>query len=186
MTPASLAALLASRPRRVLASEHLRPAAVLVALLAPPDLGALPRVLLTRRNATMREHAGQYAFPGGRRDPDDVDAVATALREAHEEVGLAPAAVRVLGLLDDLPTVTDYLVTPVLGWVAEAPVWRHNPSEVDLVVELPLSAFVGPRQPVTIAWRGGTREVQVYDVGPHRIWGATAAMLESLVTTLGL
>ncbi len=158
-----------------------RIAAVLVPLL---ERDGETRVVLTRRAAGLRKHAGQYAFPGGRRDEGDRDAVATALREAEEEVGLAPAEVTVLGRLDDYLTTSGYLVTPVVGFVPRPAPWRPNPAEVERVIELPLAAFITPPPARTLLFEGFRRIVLAFDVEGHFVWGATASMLRDLARRL--
>ena len=164
--------------------QTLRPAAVLIAILRRPE-GAT--VLLTKRSEQLRAHQGQVSFPGGRRDDGDDTLAWTALREANEEVGLPPDAVRVLGYLDDYPTLTRYRVTPVVGVVeVPPPVWRPEPGEVAEVFELPLARVL---QLSTYRQRSLLREgirLPFYELehGPHRIWGATAGMLRQLALTV--
>jgi 8-oxo-dGTP pyrophosphatase MutT (NUDIX family) len=157
------------------------PAAVLIPLLRKENEA---HVVLTRRHPGLRHHAGQYAFPGGRTDPDDRDAVHTALRELTEEVGVDGAVVRVLGLLDDHLTSTGFVVTPVVGWIPAGMAYRPSEGEVAEVVELPLAAFRAPARAQTLAAAGFRRIVLPFDVAGHRVWGATAAMLRELVSRL--
>lgn len=158
----------------------LRRAAVLAPLLPRPGGHT---VLLTRRAETLRAHQGQISFPGGRRDPSDASAVENALREAEEEVGLAPSQVEPLGFLDDVPTLTGYLVTPVVGLVRSIPPqWRIDPGEVAETFEVPLALLLDP---ASYERKQLLREgfvVPFYEVnfGAHRIWGATAGMLWNL------
>ncbi|MEK8025776.1 CoA pyrophosphatase [Pseudaquabacterium rugosum] len=164
-----------------------REAAVLLGLRPALDGQGGLQVLLTERTAHLRQHAGQIAFPGGRQDPQDADARATALREAHEEVGLAPSAVEVIGCLPVYVTVTGYRVTPVIGLIAPEAVWRPEPGEVAEVFEVPLAFLMDPahhrhheievdgqlRRFLSMPWTdpSGGRE--------RWIWGATAAMLRN-------
>lgn len=163
------------------------PASVLVPLVARPS-GL--HVLLTRRTDHLHDHAGQVSFPGGRADPQDADVVATALREAQEEVGLAPQAVDVLGRMPVYTTVTSYVVTPVVGLVDPAAALRIDPFEVDEAFEVPLSFLMNPahhrrhrmvlgdqvREFLSMPWVGaGHRGVEC----EYFIWGATAAMLRN-------
>lgn len=162
-----------------------RQAGVLVPLYARRDA---PHLLFTRRSPALANHSGQISFPGGGRDLDDASLVATALREAHEELGIAPESVRVLGMLAPVFTVvSNYLITPVVGWLGDGlPPLLPSPEEVAAVIEAPLAALVDPAIFHTEEWtRGGQpHTVYFYDLGPHRIWGATARILHDLLETL--
>lgn len=162
----------------------LTPAAVLVPLMDRPD-GLT--VLLTQRSSHLRHHAGQVSFPGGRCDPQDTDAVATALREAEEEVGLAPERVRLLGFLGDHLILTGYRVTPVVALVDPAGDFRPDEREVAAVFELPLVKALDSRRYHARHWTMGDEAVRFFDLyhGGRRIWGATAGMLASLGRLLG-
>jgi len=164
------------------------PASVLVPLVE--RAGALS-VLLTRRSAHLRDHAGQISFPGGRQEDSDADAVAAALREAHEEVGLAPARVEVLGTLPVYTTITAYRVTPVVALLRPGFALAPDPFEVAEVFEVPLAYLMTPahhqrhefeaagvrRQFLSMPWTAAG-----VDGAARRyfIWGATAAMLRNL------
>lgn len=154
-------------------------AAVLVPLVARP--GGLT-VLLTQRTAHLKNHAGQISFPGGRCEDVDDGPVATALRESHEEIGLDPSLVDVLGHLDDYVTVTGFTVTPVVGMIRPPFDLTPDPFEVAEVFEVPLS-FVLDRsnhQRHTYKVRGRTRAYYAMPHGDRYIWGATAGMLVNL------
>jgi len=153
-------------------------AAVLVAVTDRPE----PGVLLTQRTEHLRAHAGQVAFAGGRVDPGDADATAAALREAWEEIGLAPGAVTVVGTVDPYRTATGYRVTPVIGVVAPDLPLRPSEAEVAAVFEAPLAYLLDPanRRQETAMWRGVERRYYTIDWQGRRIWGATAAMLVNL------
>jgi len=168
-----------------LAGRTLRPAAVLVPLVRR---SAGLTVLLTRRTDHLNDHAGQVSFPGGRTDPEDADAVATALREAHEEVGIAADEVEVIGRLPTYTTVTAYEVTPVVGLLDPPRALRIDPFEVAEVFEVPLAFLMDPahhrrhavevdglaRQFISMPWGQDLRGE------PYFVWGATAAMLRNL------
>src|SRR5579859_2934595 len=121
------------------AIARLRAAAVLVPVI---DHAAGPTILLTRRAETLRQHKGQISFPGGGRDDSDPNLAAAALREAHEEVGLDPALVKVIGFLDDYPVLSGYRITPVVGVVREAFTPVIDPGEVAETFELPLDVLL--------------------------------------------
>ncbi len=158
------------------------PAAVLVGVIAPPA----PSVLLTKRTARLRRHAGQVSFPGGRIDPDDRDAEAAALREAQEEVGLDPTAVDVLGPLGDFLTGTGFRITPVLGLLAPGVRFHPAPEEVESVFLYPLDQLLDPAAPRRERQlrNGVERDVWVWPHPEHMIWGATAAILAHLAERL--
>jgi 8-oxo-dGTP pyrophosphatase MutT (NUDIX family) len=158
-----------------------REAAVLVAITDRVE----PGVLLTVRREHMRTHAGQVSFPGGRLDPGE-GAVAAALREAEEEIGLPRAQVHVWGLGDAYRTITGYAVTPVLGLVPpDLPLAPHEHEVADWF-EAPLSFLLDPanQQRMTAEFQGRTRHYYQIDWQGRRIWGATAAMLVNLTRRL--
>lgn len=155
-------------------------AAVLVPLYL--DAGEEPHAVFTRRRTDLRRHAGEISFPGGRRDPDDPDLAATALREAEEEIGLPRSRVH---LLDELPSVstfvTGYEIYPYVGLIPADLVWRTSPSEVDAVLELGLAALRAARTRAKIERRGFEFETDAYVLDGQVIWGATARILEHLL-----
>jgi 8-oxo-dGTP pyrophosphatase MutT (NUDIX family) len=156
-------------------------------VLVPVLLAAAadPYVVLTRRRADLRRHAGEISFPGGRQDPQDATLVDTALREAEEEIGLPRGEVRVLGELPRTSTfATNYLIHPFVGQIAESRCWRLSPREVDAVLELPASALREGRTRTRLGRRGFTFETDAYIVGEHLIWGATARIVEDLLERL--
>lgn len=158
-------------------------AAVLVPLVKRQDGWYL---LLTRRAATLRHHGGQVSFPGGRRDSADASLIATALRETHEELGIAPALVSVQGKLPALPTVSRFWVQPVLACVSHTYHPTPNPGEVARVFEVPLSFLLNPahyRQKVVIR-QGKRHPIWFIPWQDELIWGATAAMIQQLACRL--
>lgn len=163
----------------ILPPEPLRPSAVLVGLIERPD-GL--QVLLTRRHERLRHHAGQISFPGGRIEGDDDGPVAAALREAHEEVGLASALVEPLGFLDPFVTITGFHVIPVVARIADGFVAVADPGEVDEVFEAPLAFLLDPatEHVFEAEFAGRVRRIIEMQYGSYRIWGATAAMLVNL------
>lgn len=167
-----LAGLIEDGPRR--------PAAVLVALI---ERGGALSVLFTRRNDDMTQHAGQVSFPGGGVDPGDADAIAAALRETYEEIGIDSALVEPFGYLDAFETISNYCVIPVVAWLAADYKVTLNPREVAEVFEVPLAFFLDAsnRHTLRMNFRGKQREIYEYQHGGQRIWGATAAMLLNLL-----
>ena len=158
-----------------------RQAAVLVAITDRPE----PGLILTQRREHLRTHAGQVAFPGGRIDEGE-DAVSAALREAHEELGLNPALVRLLGEADHYCTVTGYQVTPVIGVVPPDIELEPNPEEVSDWFEAPLDFVLDPinQRQMTAEYRGRMRQYYQINWQDRHIWGATAAMLVNLTKRL--
>ena len=157
--------------------DRLAAAAVLVAVTDRPR----PGVILTQRTDTLRRHAGQVAFPGGRVDPGE-DAVRAALREAEEEIGLSPTDVTVVGPVDLYRTVTGYAVTPVLAAIPADLAFALSPHEVAGVFEVPLDHLLDPANQVEqdTVWRGIPRTYWEIRWADRRIWGATAAMIVNL------
>jgi 8-oxo-dGTP pyrophosphatase MutT (NUDIX family) len=159
------------------------PAAVLVPLI---DRAEGFSVLLTERTVTLAKHAGQVAFPGGRMEPEDVDAVACALREAQEETGLDPARVEILGSLPVYLTITGFAVTPVVGAVTPPVTLVPDPTEVAAAFEVPLGFFLDAanHRRVTREVNGLKRAYYAMPYGDRYIWGATAGMLVNLYDAL--
>lgn len=161
--------------------------------LLPPDtgqraaavlIGLVPRprgihVLLTRRTEGLRHHAGQVSFPGGRIEPGDEDAVAAAMRETGEELGIGAALITPLGFLDPLVTITGFRVVPVVARIDPSYVAVPDPGEVAEAFEVPLDFLLDPAnlEARSFELQGRAREVWEYRYPAQRIWGATASML---------
>jgi len=158
---------------------ELRAAAVLVPLVDRPQGFS---ILLTQRTEHLRRHAGQIAFPGGRVDEGDADEVATALREAEEEIGLDRTHVEPVGRLDRYVTRTGFTVTPVVSLVKPDFTLKLDPNEVDDAFEVPLDFILDPanRQTESYDFQGVTRYFYVFRYERRNIWGATAGMLVNL------
>jgi 8-oxo-dGTP pyrophosphatase MutT (NUDIX family) len=160
-------------------------AAVLLPLHGWPDE---PGLIFTERRADMRRHAGEISFPGGRRDEDDADLVATALREAEEEIGLAPASVEMSGALPPASTfVTGYRIHPYVGLIPDPSELdlRPNPSEVETVLAFSLERLRAGYAMRRLVRRGVPIHTPTYEVDGHLIWGATARILGDLLERLG-
>jgi len=160
-------------------ARTMRPAAVLLGVI---DAAAGPEVVLTKRSPLLRHHAGQIAFPGGKTDPGDPSPEATALREAHEEIGLHPDQVEVLGRMNPHETITGFMVTPIVARI-------HGPfhpvlqvEEVAEVFRVPLAHLADPARyrVERRIWQGQWRSYYVVPWGPYYIWGATARILQRL------
>lgn len=170
-------------PDRGPAGEHV-PAAVLAAMFVG-GVPAEPHVVLTRRRADLRRHAGEISFPGGRSDAEDADLAETALREAEEEIGLPRAEVTMLGTLPPVSTfATNYIIHPFVASIPAGIAWSLSPREVDAVLELPVPALLAGRTRTRLERRGISFETDAYVVDDHLIWGATARIIEHLLERL--
>lgn len=161
------------------AGRKLRPAGVLI----PIEMrGTEPYVILTKRASHLKHHPGQIAFPGGKQDDSDVDVIAAALREAEEEIGLPQANVEVLGTLPTHETVTNFLITPVVGRLRDKFDIIAEPGEVEEVFSVPLAHVTNPALFAIQSrrWRGQRRHYFTVPFGPYYIWGATARILRGL------
>ena len=156
------------------------PAAVLVGFA--PDSAGRWQILLTRRATTLRKHGGQIAFAGGRSDHNDANAVATALREAAEEVGTPPVLWRIAGKLPECRTPSGFSVTPVLAYADALPVLRPNPDEVAETFWLPIETALNPQlyRARAFDWQGQRYHSPALVFGKYDIWGVTALILRHL------
>lgn len=177
-----IASALPKSPKR-LDEPHLVPAAVLVPIVMRD--GA-PRLVLTRRTMTVATHKGQISFPGGHVEPQDDGPVATALREANEEIGLPPDKVEVLGLLDDSSTITRFIITPVVALVDSRARLTVDPREVDIIIEVSLHDLLTPQNHrlCDLTHQGTVFTYHRYDIAGHNIWGATAGIIHRLISRL--
>ncbi len=158
----------------------VRPASVLVPLFLR---GGEPFVVLTRRTEHLTQHAGQISFPGGGREDGDTDDLATALREAHEEIGLSPEAVEPLGPLDRLDTITGFRVSPYAAAIPADFPYRAQTAEVAEILELPLAGFLEPAA-LAVEEReifGVPRRLYAYTVRGQVVWGATGRIVRNLL-----
>jgi 8-oxo-dGTP pyrophosphatase MutT (NUDIX family) len=155
-----------------------RPAAVLVAIVARAE----PTLLLTQRTEHLPNHAGQIAFPGGKLEPDDTDAVAAALREAEEEIGLSRRLVEPIGFLDSYRSGTGFQITPVVALVEPGFALAPDPAEVADTFEVPLAFVLDPanHQRHSREWRGRSRTFYAMAYGERYIWGVTAGIIKNL------
>ena len=171
-----------------MSDRSLTPASVLIGLV----MRERPTVLLTQRTAHLSSHSGQVAFPGGKADPDDASPVATALREAQEEVGLSAEFVQVIGSLPNYTTGSQFVVTPVVALLDPQLVLKANAFEVETIFEVPLDFLMNPVHHRRHQWSTPTGQrhwlSMPYRDGPHEryIWGATAGMLRNLYQFLSI
>jgi 8-oxo-dGTP pyrophosphatase MutT (NUDIX family) len=173
---------LASRPSRPLNLPGLvlRESAVLVPLF---ERDGVPHILFTRRPAHLRTHANQFSFPGGGRDPEDPTPLHTALRETEEELGIERSRVRVLGMLDEQPTITSFRIQPFVGVIPGDGQYRPNAEEVAFILEVPLAGLMDPsiRRVEKRVSQGVEYDIYFYTYNSHVIWGATARILHDLL-----
>jgi len=157
--------------------RKLTPAAVLIAVREDTRT-----VILTKRSARLKHHPGQIAFAGGKQDPSDASPIAAALREAHEEIGLDPTQVDVLGELPTHETVTGYAMTPVIALVRGSFDPIPELGEVSEVFDVPLAHLMRPASFIIEGriWQGRLRRYYTVPFGPYYIWGATARVLRGL------
>ena len=160
--------------------QSLPEAGVLVALTVDP---INPQVIQTRRASQLSSHAGEVAFPGGKRDPEDDSVLATALRESHEEIGLVPDNVRVIGPLSQVTSKHGYLVSPFLGIIPSDTPLSPNPHELESLFKIPLLYLLDPRQMQLEQLHYEDREIHMprYDYQGYVIWGLTAYILVEML-----
>jgi 8-oxo-dGTP pyrophosphatase MutT (NUDIX family) len=187
LLPERLRRYLDKRPPVILGAESSVACAVLVPVVA---LGGEYGVVYTLRSEHLPNHKGQVAFPGGKHSTArDRDLLQTALREAHEEVGIVPADVDVLGRLDDVYTMaTGFVITPYVGFLPSDYAYRANPGEVADVFTVSVRdlADVGHHTTEMREWQGALYPIEVITAGPHKIWGATHRITMDLLARLGL
>ena len=161
--------------------NSLKKASVLLAVTRPlPQVDS--QIILTVRSAGLKSHAGQISLPGGKRENTDSDAVATALRESEEEIGLPPSKVKILGKLGDLALPSGYLVTPIVGLIDNGLDFRRQEEEVEDIFEAPLTLVldIPSYRKSKVKFKGRETTILEIHYGNYRIWGATAAILFNL------
>jgi 8-oxo-dGTP pyrophosphatase MutT (NUDIX family) len=180
---ARIAAVL-RRPRRALTLDGRIRAAVLVLFVYR---AGVPALAFGKKTEDVPHHKGQFSFPGGVVQHADASVVETALREAREEIGLQGSAVEVLGLLDDVPTtVTNFVITPVLGLARGEPAFCPDGREIERVIEIPLAHLLRPGAFRVEEWEreGVRREVVFVSYGDDVVWGVTGRILRELLAAL--
>jgi 8-oxo-dGTP pyrophosphatase MutT (NUDIX family) len=171
---------LSSRQRRVIEHPPFSHAAVLVPLFQKDGDCHL---LFTKRSEEVKYHKGEISFPGGVVDEEDSELIHTALREAHEEIGLKENDVQVVGVLDDIVTITEFIVTPIVGFFPYPYPFKISEVEIAELIEVPLLFLLdGDSFSEREIFRGGQNEiVYAYRYGKHIIWGATARILKQFL-----
>jgi 8-oxo-dGTP pyrophosphatase MutT (NUDIX family) len=179
--------ILSSRKRRVIEHPPFSHAAVLVPLFQKDGNCHL---LFTKRSEEVKYHKGEISFPGGVVDEEDLELINTALREADEEIGLKESDVQIIGVLDDIVTITEFIITPIVGLFPYPYSFKVSEVEIAELIEVPLASLLdrdcfSERE----IFRGGQREIVfAYQYGEHIIWGATARILKQfldLISSLG-
>lgn len=173
--------LSAYEPQYIEPDSSLWPAAVLVLL---HNQGGHPHILFQKRTDKVDAHKGQISFPGGGSDPGDHDLIYTAVRETHEEIGVHPDHIEILGQLDQMKTISNFAVTPFVGWLDIHPYeWRFSEDEVAYLLEVPLSHLMDEANfvPDRRVMNGRQMVMPAYRFGDDLIWGATARMLTNFL-----
>jgi 8-oxo-dGTP pyrophosphatase MutT (NUDIX family) len=172
--------ILSSRTRRVVEHPPFSHAAVLVPLFKK---GEDCHLLFTKRSDQVKYHKGEISFPGGVVDEEDLELISTALREADEEIGLKKSDVQILGILDDIVTITQFIVTPIVGLFPYPYPFKVSEVEIAELIEVPLSSLLREKSfSEKEIIRGGQKEiVYAYQYEKHIIWGATARILKQFL-----
>jgi 8-oxo-dGTP pyrophosphatase MutT (NUDIX family) len=172
--------ILSTRERKVIEHLPFSHAAVLVPLFKK---GEDCHLLFTKRSQEVKYHKGEISFPGGMVDEEDRELINTALREAHEEIGLKQSDVQIIGVLDDIVTITEFIVTPIVGLFPYPYLFKVSEAEIAELIEVPLASLLeedcfSERE----IFRGGQNEIVYnYQYGHHNIWGATARILRQFL-----
>ncbi len=165
------------RERLTFRDGNLKPSAILLPLYVKDHQD---HILFTRRTQKVEYHKGEISFPGGARDPEDSDLLATALRESQEEMGIHPRDVQVLGTLDDVVTSTGFVITPFVGTIPYPYPFSPFAEEIEEVLEIPVSGLIAGERASQRASGYGTGRLGVgyeYQYNSHIIWGATAKIV---------
>ncbi len=164
-------------------STQLHRSAVLIPIVLKNDK---PYIILTRRSQNLNHHPGQISFPGGRVEPEDKNAVDTAVRETHEEIGIKQEQIDIAGFIDKYTTASNFIITPVVGIINSDYQSQIDPVEVDYIFEAPCDILLNTNnyQRNEIVWQGEKRLFWEINYKEHHIWGATAAILRNMAIRL--
>ncbi len=175
--------ILSKRERKVMEQLQLPHAAVLVPLF---EKEGNCHILFTKRTDQVKHHKGEISFPGGVFDQEDVDLKRTAFREAFEEIGLRENDVQIIGVLDDILTISDFIVTPFVGLFPHPYPLKVSAIEIAELIEVPVRILLDEKNSgeIEIVKEGESRIVFAYQYGKHIIWGATARILKQLLDLL--
>lgn len=183
----NLKSYLKEKPKRMLNSlavDNPIPASTLTLLIRKSD--GMDYILFNKRTDMVEHHKGQICFPGGRQDDDDEDLIFTAKRETHEEMGIRPGAIQVLGQLGEIFTPTGYKITPFVGRLSKPHIYKPNPFEIDEIFEVSLDYLLSSE-----AYHTEPREydrkvyqMPVFTYEDYKIWGATAKILKDLLDAI--
>jgi 8-oxo-dGTP pyrophosphatase MutT (NUDIX family) len=161
----------------------LKSAAVLIGLIDSKESDSGLQVLLTKRSSQLKHHPSQVSFPGGKTEPEDDSLISTALRETHEEIGLLPKSIKVIGQLPNYEIISGYQVTPIVALIEDNQEFLQDENEVAEIFQVPLHHFLENNNHFSVkAFRNGHHHnVHFFPYKHYNIWGATAAMLKDLV-----
>lgn len=164
---------------KFLVDQDVKQSAVLIPLI---EVNNALQVLLTKRAQHLKHHPGQISFPGGKVEPTDISPIETALREAHEEIGLKPENVQVIGQLDNYQTLTGFNIRPIVGLIQPQEKYIIDQNEVAEIIQVPLQHFINKEQQVTLMVERKQLSYPLHFMPyqGHNIWGATAAILNDL------
>jgi len=174
--------ILSTRKRRIIEHPPFSHAAVLVPLFKK---GKGCHLLFTRRSDQVKYHKGEISFPGGVVDEEDLELINTALREADEEIGLKKSDIQIVGMLDDIVTITQFIVTPIVGLFPYPYPFKVSEVEIAELIEVPLSSLLDEacfsEREIIRGGLGQKEVVYAYQYGEHIIWGATARILKQFL-----
>jgi 8-oxo-dGTP pyrophosphatase MutT (NUDIX family) len=174
---------LTAQPRNIQEGDKARASVLIPLVQTTSDL----HMLLTKRTEKVELHKGQISFPGGAADTNDANPIETALRESHEEIGISPTFIDIVGMMDDFNAHDGFIITPVVGYIERLPSLVPNPAEVEEIFLVPLTDFLDKTKRQSKIMQRGDAPVEVffYDVWKEPVWGITAFLIKQLTDILG-